>query len=174
MRQIFASNQIALFDDARIAIVDQGREYLITQTGQSYSVRGTQTALNVYPGRLIQKTHFQENWIVSRAHYRGGHLEGETANYSPIGAPLFALDLAFQPDFDSGNIKQLQPMFRSYRQPLSDDAVIAVEQEDTEWRVMQSGQMFTVRRTGDQLTVHPGRITRREIFTNGWLVEDIP
>lgn len=171
LRWFFLAQEIALAADAQVMIVAPEREYLITQIGQSYTLRVTDGRLAVAPGRLLRATQIEDERVISRAHYQGGQLEGERAIYAPPSEPLFTLALDFQPALDSGDIKQLQPAFRQHRYALAGDALVTLELVGREWRIMQSEQMFSVVRTGEALTVYPGRVARRAIFAAGQLIE---
>ncbi|HEY0603852.1 MAG TPA: toxin-antitoxin system YwqK family antitoxin [Herpetosiphonaceae bacterium] len=171
LRWFFLAQEIALAVDALVTIVEPEREYLITQIGQSYTIRVVDGVLAVAPGRLLRATQVEQDWVMSRTHYQGGRLEGERAIYAPPGEPLFTLAPDFQAALDGGDIKRLQPAFRQQRYPLAADALVTQELAGREWRIMQSEQMFSVLRTGDHFTVYPGRVARRAIFAAGQLIE---
>lgn len=171
LRLALAERQIALPDDAAVTVVASEREYLISAIDQSYTLCVIDGELAVAAGRVIRSTRFEDGMIVARSHSQGGRLEGERAAYAPPGEPLFALALDFQADLDSGNLKRLQPAFKLHGYTLADDALIALELAGSEWRISQSDGMRSVLRTGDQLTVYPGRVVQRAIFVDGELVE---
>jgi antitoxin component YwqK of YwqJK toxin-antitoxin module len=171
LRWAFEQHARALPDDAAVTIVEPEREYLIAATEQMYSLRALDGQLAVAPGRLIRRTLLHDGAITARTQYRGGRLHGERAIYGPPDAALFTLSLDFQSDLDNGALPNLQLAFRQHGQPLADDALIALELAEREWRILQSDQMFTVLRSADRLGVHPGRITQRTIFVDGQLTE---
>ena len=173
LRCAFADQQTALADDAVVMVVDPEREYLIESVGQCYTVQVVDGRLVIAPGRLSRRTHVQAGLIVSRAHYERGRLADDRIVYAPPSEPLFTLPLDTQPDCDSRNLKHLQPSFARQGYPLPDDARIALELADSEWRITQADQMFSVLRTGDRLTIYPGRIVRRDSFAAGHLVESV-
>lgn len=173
LRWFFLAQEMTLAADALVTIVEPEREYLITQIGQSYTLRVVDGRLAVAPGRLLRATQIENERVISRAHYQGGQLEGERAIYAPPGEPLFTLALDFQPALDSGDIKQLQRAFRQHRYALAADALVTLELAGHEWRIMQSEQMFSVLRTQDCLMVYPGRVVRRAIFAAGQLIETV-
>lgn len=171
LRWFFVAQERALAPDALLTIVEPECEYLITQVGQSYTIRVINGYLAVAPARLLRATHVENNSVVSRTHYGGGRLEGERAVYAPPSEPLFTLALDFQTALDSGDIKRLQPAFRQHGYLLATDALVALDLAGSEWRIMQSAQMFSVLHTGECFTVYPGRIIQRAIFAAGQLVE---
>lgn len=171
LRWFFAAQEIALSGDAVVMIVDPEREYLIMQAGQTYTIRVVDGYLAVAPGRLLRATQVENGRLISRMHYHGGRLEGEHAIYDLPGEPLFTLALDVQADLDSGDIKRLQPAFKQHGYALADDALVALELADGEWRIMQFERMFSVLHTGDSLTVYPGRVAQRAIFAAGRLIE---
>ncbi|MBV9787237.1 MAG: toxin-antitoxin system YwqK family antitoxin [Chloroflexi bacterium] len=173
LRWFFVAQEIALAADALLLIVEPEREYLITQIGQSYTIRVTDGYLAVAPGRLLRATHVENNSVVSRTHYAGGRLEGERAIYAPPAEPLFTLALDFEAALDGGDIKQLQPAFRRHGYLLAADALVALDLAGSEWRIMQSARIFSVVHTSDCFTVYPGRIVQRAIFAAGQLVETV-
>jgi antitoxin component YwqK of YwqJK toxin-antitoxin module len=171
LRWALAEHKIALPGAAVVTIVEPEREYLIEPIGQSYTVRVMDGYLAVAIGRLLRATLFQDGAIVSRTHYQAGRLEGERATYASPGEPLFALGLDFQPAFDSGNLKQLQPVFNQHGYSLPDDALIALDLAGSEWRIIQPDRMLSVLQTGDRLTIYPGRVVERALFADGQLIE---
>jgi antitoxin component YwqK of YwqJK toxin-antitoxin module len=85
LRQAFADHGVQLFDDALVETSDPGREYLVTQTDRSYTARLTADRLEVYPGRLVEKSFYRDNHIISRNRYEGGWLESAT-QYDDMGS----------------------------------------------------------------------------------------
>lgn len=171
LRQAFAGHGVQLFDDALVETADPGREYLVTQTDRSYTARLVGDRLEVYTGRLVQKSCYQDNCLTSRDRYKGGCMEGEAATYGPPGPPLFSLDMTFQSALNAGPVEKLQPAFAKNGQVLAADAIIAAEVEGVEWRITQSGKMLSVLNTGGALAVYPGRITWRGVFAGGWAMQ---
>ncbi|HEY0737856.1 MAG TPA: toxin-antitoxin system YwqK family antitoxin [Herpetosiphonaceae bacterium] len=171
LRWFFLAQEIALAADALVTIVEPEREYLLTQIGQSYTIRVADGVLAVAPGRLLRSIQVERDQVMLRTHYKGGRLEGERVIYAPPGEPLFTLAPDFQAALDGGDVKRLQPAFWQHRYPLAADALVTLELSDREWRIMQSEQMFSVLRTGDGFTVYPGRVAWRAIFAAGQLIE---
>lgn len=171
LRWFFLAQAIALADDALVTIVEPEREYLITQIGESYTLRVTDGYLAVAAGRLLRAIQAEQDRVIVRTHYQGGLLEGEHAIYAPPSEPLFTLALDFQSALDAGDIKRFQPAFRQNHYDLAADALVTLELTGREWRIMQSEQMFSVLHTGAELTVYPGRVARRAIFAAGQLIE---
>jgi antitoxin component YwqK of YwqJK toxin-antitoxin module len=171
LRWACAAHGITLPGDAEVTIVEPEREYLIESVGQCYSIRVMDGYLSVTRGRVIRATLCAEGVIVSRTHYREGRLDGEHTTYDPPGERLFALPLDFQTALDSGTIKRLQAAFRQHGYRLPDDALITAELPGSEWRIMQSERMLSVLRSGDQLTVYPGRMAARFLFADGQPIE---
>ena len=97
LQPLFADHGHPLHDDAVVSTEVVDNEWLISQKGQSYTVKGVEDRLQVSAGRVIQKapyvagqlkgvlTLYDVGVMVQTVEFKAGELDGVTTSFAPDG-----------------------------------------------------------------------------------------